>query len=176
MLRKIMMVLIAAALWTVYGTAGAQEMGFRPGDRELTLQGSGSSDNDLDNTTASIEGSYGYFFSNTMELGIRQGIGYADIGDGSDNWSGSTRGFLDFHFSGARFQPFLGINLGYLYGDNVNESFIAGPEGGIKVFITDTSFIYGLVEYNFTFDDADEANEAFDDGRFVYAIGLGIRW
>jgi hypothetical protein len=170
-----MVVLIALGLLIPVAT-GAQEWGFNAGDWELTLQGSGTSDHDVDNTTASVEGSIGYFFNEHLELGLRQGVGYLDVEGGDDLWAGSTRGFLDVHFDLSRVQPFLGVNFGYLYGDRVNDTFIAGPEGGIKVFLTNTAFLFGSVEYNFTFEDADEADDAFDKGRFVYGLGLGIRW
>jgi hypothetical protein len=177
MFRKGMVVLLIGGLGLLISvSANAQEWGFNPGDWEFTLQGSGTSDHDVDNTTASVEGSIGYFFTDWLELGLRQGVGYVDIEGGDDNWNASTRGFLDFHFDLGRVQPFLGVNFGYLYGDEVNETFIAGPEGGLKVFLTNSAFLYGLAEYNFTFEDADDADDAFDEGRFVYALGLGIRW
>lgn len=56
------------------------------------------------------------------------------------------------------------------------ESFIAGPEAGIKYFVNDTTFINLGVEYEFVFEDADKADDAFDDGRFVYLLGIGFRF
>ncbi len=156
--------------------AGAQEWGFRPGDWEITIQGSGTSDDSVDNTILSTEFSVGYFFTSNLELGVRQGIGFVDIEGSDDIWDASTRAFLDYHFNAQRVQPFLGLNFGYLYGDNVNETWIAGPEAGLKIFMTDRSFLYALIEYNFTFEDVDEADEAFEDGRFVYALGVGFAW
>lgn len=176
-MKKMYIFIVSLALVFVANTSmGQDEWGFQPGDYELTLQGSGTSDDDLDNTTLSFEGSIGYFFNQSMELGLRQGVSFADIEGDDDQWSGSTRGFLDFHLDLQRFQPFLGVNLGYLYGDNVEESFIAGPEVGLKFFLVPSTFLYALAEYNFTFEDADEADDAFDDGRFVYALGMGVKW
>ncbi len=70
---------------------------------------------------------------------------------------------------------FVGVSIGYLYGDNVNDTFIAGPEVGLRYFINDTTFVNMLVEYEFLFEDADEVDEQFDDGRYVYTVGLGVR-
>jgi hypothetical protein len=175
---KTLYALIAAMVFMFAASTGMaqDDWGFQAGDYELTLQGSGSSDNDLDNTTLSTEGSIGYFFNQALELGLRQGVSYADIEGGDDKWAGSSRGFVDLHFDLDRFQPFVGANLGYLYGDDVNDTFIAGPEAGVKFFFVPSTFLYFLGEYNFTFDDADQADEAFDDGRFVYALGMGFRW
>ncbi|MFO7965950.1 MAG: hypothetical protein R6U50_18630 [Desulfobacterales bacterium] len=175
MLKKLILAMAVLGLTLGAGMASAQDWGFRMGDFELTMQGSGSSDDELDNTVLSVEAGLGYFMSDALELGVRQGIGFVDIEGGDDDWSGSTRGFLDLHFGIGGLYPFIGVNFGYLYGDNVNETWIAGPEIGIKGFVSETAFIYGLVEYNVTFDDADEVDENFDDGRFVYALGLGVR-
>ena len=177
MMKKSMVLLIAVGLFFMFGTADAQQetYGFQPGDWEITIEGSGTSDKDFDNSTLSAEAGMGYFFNSMTELGLRQGLGLADIGGGDDNWSASTRLFFDLHFPINCIYPFIGVNFGYLYGDIVDETWIAGPEIGIKGFLSDTAFLFGLVEYNFTFEDADEVDDAFDDGRFVYAVGIGFR-
>jgi len=155
----------------------AQETyGFKPGDWEITLNGSGTSDEDFDDTLFNVEGSIGTFLTSALEVGIRQGIGFWDRSGNDNDWNGSTRLFGDFHFDLDRLQPFLGLSFGYLYGDGVNDAWIAGPEGGVKYFIVPSSFIFASLEYNFTFEDADDISETFDDGRIVYGLGLGIRF
>lgn len=176
-MKRLFLILLVLSFLCFAGSAAAQDdFGFDAGDYEVTIQGSGTSDEELDNTTLSAEGSLGYFMLDSLEVGVRQGMAYADIKSGSDNWAGSTRGFADLHFNMNRLQPFIGANYGYLYGDNVNETFIAGPEAGLKVFFNTSTFLYALAEYNFTFEDSDQADDAFDDGRFVYALGMGFRW
>jgi len=165
------------AAWLIPGHVLGQEVGdwgFNAGDLEMTLQGSGTSDNDVDNTNFSVEGSLGYFFTRNLEFGLRQGIGYLDVEGGEDRWDGSTRLFADYHFDFWQMQPFLGVNLGALYGDGVNDTWFAGPEVGVKVFVISSTFLYFLMEYNYPFDDDDD--EVFDDGRFLYAFGMGTTW
>jgi hypothetical protein len=147
---------------------------FQDGDWELTLTGQGASDNDFDSTFLNVGGSLGYFFSDQIEVGIRQGVGFAENGDSSFN--GNTAVFADFHFDLDRWQPFIGGQIGYVYGDEVEETFVAGPEGGVKYFVNNTTFIFGSVSYQFFFEDDDDADDAFDDGQFVYALGIGFRW
>ena len=154
------------------GVAMAQ---FQTGDKELTLSGNGSSDNDLDRTSFSMEAGFGYFYSKNLEVLVRQGVFIVDR-PGANSWNGSTRLGLDYHFDLQQYQPFLGASIGYLYGDDVEETFLAGPEAGIKAFVNSTTFILASVEYQVLFEDADEANDQFDDGRFVYNLGLGFRW
>ena len=53
---------------------------------------------------------------------------------------------------------------------------MAGPEGGVKYFVNNTTFIFGSVQYQFFFEDDDDAEDSFDDGQWVYALGIGFRW
>ena len=71
-------------------------------------------------------------------------------------------------------QPFIGAQLGYIYGDNTSDTWVAGPEAGVKYFINSTTFVVGAVEYQFFFDDSDDASDNFDDGQFIYSLGLGV--
>jgi hypothetical protein len=37
-------------------------------------------------------------------------------------------------------------------------------------------FIFGRIEYQFFFENSDQADDAFEDGQFVYSIGVGFRF
>jgi hypothetical protein len=171
MTRKIT-ILAILSLFFVPFIASAQ---YQMGEKELTLSGSGTSDNDLDNTTFSTDIGFGYFFNPMLEMIIRQNAAFADTSSGND-WNGSTRVGVDYNIDLQNWQPFIGATIGYLYGENVKESFIAGPEGGVKAFVNNTTFIIASVGYDFIFEDADEADNAFDDGRFIYNLGIGFKW
>ncbi len=174
-MKRVFWVLVLA-MSAVPSLVLAQETyGFKPGDWEITLNGTGTSDEDFDDTEFNVEGSLAKFLSKEWEIGIRQGIGFWDR-TGDNDWNGSTRVFTDFNFDLDRLQPFVGISFGYLYGDGVDDSWIAGPEGGIKFFVVPSSFIFASMEYNFTFDDADDFSDSYDDGRIVYGLGLGINF
>lgn len=172
MLRKTLCIGLLAALFAP-AVAMAQ---FDAGDWELTLSGSGASDNEFDDNFIGFDGSLGYFFNDNLEAGVRQGIDIASVQGADDDFGGSTRVFADWHFDLDRWQPFLGANIGYLYGDLVHDTWIASPEAGLKWFANRTTFIYGMVEYQFFFDEADEADEAFNDGQWVYTLGIGFKW
>lgn len=160
-------------------TALAQQGQFSPnyqtGSQELTLSGSGASDNDFDTTNLEFDIGYGYFFDTNWEGIIRQNISVYDR-PGENAYNGATRFGLDYNFDLQNLRPFLGATIGYMYGDNVEESFIAGPEGGLKAFLSDSTFVIAAVGYDFIFEDADEADHAFDDGLFNYRLGLGFKW
>ena len=168
MLRKFF---VAVALMLL--PAAAANAQFQAGDWELTLGGSGSNGPDFDGTTWAVNGSLGYFLSKEFEVGVRQTIGYTDIGVGSD-WAGSTRVFADYHFDMGRWQPYVGGNFGYVYGGA--DSFLAAPEAGVKFFVNSTTFIALTAEYQFFFDDGDDASDSFSDGQFLYGLNIGFRW
>ncbi len=171
MWRKIFIIIVLSIVLAP-GAAMAQ---FQTGDKELTLSGSGSSAKDFDSSSFSIEAGLGYFFTENLEWLVRQGVFVVDQ-PGANSWNGSTRLGLDYHFGLQQYQPFLGASIGYLYGDDVKETFLAGPEAGLKAFVNSTTFILASVEYQFLFEDANDADDQFDDGRFVYNLGIGFKW
>jgi len=148
---------------------------FEEGDKEITLAGSASNSPDFDGVIIGANGSIGYFITDNLELALRQSAQYTDIGVDSA-LNGSTRVAADFHFDLEAWQPFVGGNFGYVYGDAVNDTFEAAPEAGIKWFVNSTTFVFAMVEYQFFFDSADEADNAFEDGQFIWTLGLGFRF
>jgi hypothetical protein len=119
-----------------------------------------------------MSGSVGYFLSDHSELGLRQSVSFSDFGDSI--WNGSTRVFYDYHFGDGPLRPLIGLNFGWVYGDTVEETLAAAPEAGLKWFVTPEAFVFGLAEYQFFFEDTDEADDAFEDGSFVYTFGIGF--
>ena len=169
MLRKWMVVAALLVLPTFsYGY-------FEEGDKEVTLSGSASNSPDFDGVFIGANGSFGYFVTDQLELGVRQSLTYTDVGVGSA-LNGSTRVFGDFHFDLEAWQPFVGANFGFVYGDAVNDTFEAAPEAGIKWFVNSTTFVFAMVEYQFFFDSADDADAAFEDGQFLWSLGIGFRF
>lgn len=170
-MKKLMFMLIVVSMLFVVPTA----MAYNRGELELTLGGNGSSDESFDSNVFNIEAGLGLFLTQNLEAIWRQGISYADV-PGSDSWNGSTRLSFDYNFDLGRLYPYLGANIGYLYGDSVEEQFIAGLEGGVKYFVNDTTFITGGIEYQFLFRDMDEVGDNYNDGRFVYIVGIGFKF
>ena len=170
MLRRLMVV--AALVLLPAAVAQAQ---FQAGDKELTLTGQADNGPDFDGFRAGGTVNIGYFFTKELELSLAQTVNYDDVGVSGSNLSGATGIALDYHFDLGRMQPFVGANVGYQYGD-VNNTFQAGPEAGIKYFVNSTTFIKAGVVYAFFFDQDSDASNAFSDGRFIYQLGVGFRW
>lgn len=171
----------AAAPRGYYGDEDVDEepdYDYEPGDMDFTIVGSGSSDNDFNRTNFNTQGTLGFFMSEYLELFFRQGFGYVDVEGGDDRWIADSRLGLDIVFDLNRLKPFIGGSAGYLYSDAdiIEDQWIAGPEAGLKFFATDTAYLYGMMEYQFLFDDADDVDNGWDDGRYVYSIGVGFKF
>jgi hypothetical protein len=173
-------------MWTKFGIAvtlvslcfpvWANAQGFRQGDKEFLLTGSGSSDKKFDNNVFSFSGNLGYFFTDGLEAAFRQNVDYSNLVHTGNSWAFTSRLAADYNFNFGSLVPYIGASIGYSYGDNVKDTWVAGPEGGLKVFVNDTTFVVGSIAYDFFFTKANEADSAFNDGRWVYALGVGFRW
>lgn len=152
------------------------EYGPDEGDWELTLTGSGSNDNNFDAGGFGASGSLGYFFTENAEVYLRHTTNFSDSEAGDDTILSTTRVGADYHFPMGRFYPFVGVNLGGVYGNEVEETFTGAPEVGVKFFALEKTFLFALAEYQFFFDTASSADESFDDGLFVYSVGVGFNW
>jgi outer membrane protein W len=166
----------AAALVGALGLATPASAEFEQQDYTLKLDGLALTDVEFDSADITVTGSLGYFFTDQLEGGIRQTLSYNDIG--GSTYNGGTGFFVNYHFgqTGDRLQPFIGASLGYNYGDTTTDTFFAGPEGGVKYFVGDNSdwFVFGQVEYQFFFEDSSGADDAIDDGSFIFRLGLGV--
>jgi len=170
MLRK---GIVLAALLMLPALANAQARG----PFELTLSGNATNGSRFNGVSAGVNGSIGYFFSDVLEVGLRQGLTYTDIGPKTLN--GSTRVALDLHFplgDQAAIVPFIGANGGFIYGDSVNDTWIVSPEAGLKWFVNNTTFIFAQVEYQIFLDKHHASSVNFSDGVFQYGLGIGFRF
>jgi len=149
--------------------------GAEAGNWEFTLGGSGGSNRDFDNSLGGVNVSLGYYFTDTVSLSLRQSGNYSN-GSGDAEYDGSTFIALDKHFGMGPLRPFVGVNFGGFYGDNTNDTFAAGLEGGLKYYVKAQTFLFALVDYAWTFNDSSAATDNFDDGAFVWSVGVGFNF
>lgn len=151
------------------------EPGPRQGDFEVFLAGSGGSVNQFDANTLGVEGGFGWYALKWLPIGIRQNANLAFGDDVRDAWQFASRAFVDFQYNdGNWFQPFIGVNLGYLYGRHVDQSGIFAPEAGFKAYVNESTFIQLRAEWDWKFT-ADN-NSDFEDGDMLYSIGAGFNF
>lgn len=176
MKRLLSVAVVTLPALAIGSAAMAQEAaGPSAGDWEVTLSGSGSSDSDFDTNSIGLTGSAGQYLNNNVLVGVRQTLNFADTED-DNTTTGATRLFADYVFDLGRFRPFIGAGLGGIYGEDVNNSFSAGPEAGLKYYADNNTFIYAMTEYQFTFQDSDQIDEAYDDGGWFHAVGVGFNF
>jgi hypothetical protein len=101
-----------------------------------------------------------------------------DQDQGGNSWAGSTRGFIVYNFLDGNYRPYLGANLGYIYGDDdvVDDTGAAGLELGLKLYVLKKTYINFGVEYSWLFDDTKDFDNKSNDGLYLYNIGVGFNW
>lgn len=172
-----MQCLLRTSLFVLVMAPGIVLAGPGAGSGEFSLAGTGSSDKDFNNSILAADVGVGRYLTPTSEVGLRQSVGFSDSDTGGSVWSGASRLFYDFHFdTGTKMRPLIGVNLGYIYGDQVDETFIGGPEIGLKYYVLDQTFISVLVEYQLLFDSATDIDSRYDDGVLAYGIGMGFNF
>lgn len=147
---------------------------YRVGDWEFSLFGTGANDEDFEVGTAGGGATLGYYLGDVVQLSLRQNVSFADFGDSV--WNGSTRLAIDFHIPLGPVRPFVGGNVGIVYGDTIDETGAAAPEAGVKVYVKEDVFLFAIGEYQFFFDDTDNIDDGFEDGNFVYSLGVGFNF
>jgi hypothetical protein len=162
----------AAAMAAAAAVGQNESYGPNAGNFEFTLAGSGVSSKHFENSVASVSGGIGYFLTSGIEIAGRQDFLWVK-GAHSDNASAS-RVALDLHLDLDILQPFIGANFGYVYGELVENTFEAAPEAGLKIFVKRDTFIYGIGEYRFFFDTSNDIDTGFDEGEWVYSVGVGF--
>jgi hypothetical protein len=156
--------------------AAGLAQGFSQGDKVATLNGSGSSDEDFDNNLFSISGALNYFFTDRIEGAIRQTVSWAKVEGADSTWNAATRVAADYDFDFGRLWPFAGGSLGYIYGDNVKDTWVIGPEVGVRYFVNQTTFLLGMIEWEFFLDRDNNHHDTLEDSIFLYTAGIGFRW
>jgi len=179
-MKKFLVLAVGATFFPALGFAQSSTAitGPAQGDRELMLAANGSSDADFDNNRLNISASFAHFFTDAVSLGLRQDIHWIDLDNQDSVLRGATDVFGHWHFGdvGATVRPFLGLNIGYFYGDQLTDTWVAGPELGAKWYVQPRTFVLTQIDYQVTFTDADEFDENWDDGRFRYQVGVGYNF
>jgi hypothetical protein len=169
--------LLAFPLLALSAVVLAQESGNMPpytydpgpvaGNWESTLTGTGQSDDDFDNSNFGLTGSLGYYFNKNFIVTFKQGVGANETGD-STLVNGRSVLQAAYQWDLAKWQPYLGINVGGIYGAGIEDNAIVGPEGGIKYFVNESTFIFGSIAYEVPVD------ECCKDGIVPYSLGIGF--
>lgn len=157
--------------------APAKTLHAQRGPLEFTLGGVGVSNDSVNAGSGQAAGSVGYYLSDTVEVLLRQNASFYDAGKGeSESWTGASRLAIDLHLPLGNVVPYVGANLGWVYGNGIHDSFLGGPEAGVKFYVKDDVFVLVGAEYQFFFESSDSLDDAFDNGQIVYGLSFGVRF
>lgn len=171
-MNKQLLFAVSLVLATPLAAMAAPEVG----DKSFTISGTGASDKHFDGNSFGVTGQLGYYQTENFEYGVRQSFNGL-VGDEVDNaWSGATRLFADYHFGCCKMRPFVGANLGGIYGESVNDTGAAGLELGAKYWVLEKTFINVAAEYQWLFSGSSGIDDNFDDGAIYYTLGVGFNF
>jgi hypothetical protein len=146
------------------------EIGPRQGDWEAFIGGTGASNGEFNDNALGVTGSIGYYALEWLPVSLRQSYVTRFGSRVNDRNDFATTVAVDAQAPLGRWQPFLGGSVGYAYGDQ--NSGLAGPEAGIKVYVNESTFILALMQYGWLFDKTLD----WDNGRANYTVGVGFNF
>lgn len=158
-----------------YGSDNSGAGEANTGGSEVTLAGTGTNDKHFDHGSWGLSGSYGWFLDNNWEVVLRQSFNYADL-PGANAWSGSTRIGADYHWNLGKWRPFLGVNIGGIYGNHTTDTGIAGPDVGVKYYVKPDTFVFLQTEYQYSFRNSNDVTDNFSRGNYAHTIGVGFNF
>lgn len=162
--------LLAASSAQAEGTAPyTPDAGPEAGNYEATLTGSGQSSDDFDDNNFGVTGSVGYYVTKNWVWTVKQTALLADDGN-SSLLNGRTIVQAAYQWDQGRWQPYLGMNVGGLYGAGVRDDGLFGPELGLKYYVNESTFLFGNIAYEMRMD------ECCNDGNVPYALGVGFNF
>jgi len=174
--RTFMNKILAAALSVLLISPLAAVAQPATGERSFTLSGNGASDENFDGNVFGVSAEIGQYYNEQLLWGIRQSINGAAGDEVNDAWNGSTRLFADYHFGTGKARPYVGANIGGIYGDGIKETGTAGFDLGLKYFVKEKTFIAVGAEYQFLFDSGEDIDNNYDDGAIFYTVGVGFNF
>lgn len=148
-----------------------------PGTLEFTFGANGASNKDIDDSMGGISFSLGQYVGTASQVVIRQAVNYSNPNNGGRSWAGATRLAFDQHIlARGPLRPFVGVNIGGVYGDAVRDTWTAGIEAGAKYYVIPRTFVYAIAEYGWFFRHARDVSTRFDDGQFTWSAGIGFHF
>jgi outer membrane protein OmpA-like peptidoglycan-associated protein len=104
-----------------------------------------------------------------LSVGVEQ-AGFYHFDTRDDGFGGRSAGSVDFVIGpelmgDERFQPHIGANIGYLYGDGFEDDFFAGPEIGFQAGLFNMKVAYDI-----------PFNRDLEEGIINTTIGVGFRF
>jgi hypothetical protein len=99
-----------------------------------------------------------------LSLGVEQ-AGFYQFDTQDEGFGGRSAGSLDFLLGNGDIVPHVGGNIGYVYGDGIDDDFFAGPEIGVRTGMFDAKAAYDM-----------PFNQDAGDGTVVMTFGVTFQF
>ena len=113
---------------------------------------------------AGLNLNFTYALTNWMGLNLEQ-AGFYNFGTEDDGFGGRSAAGLNFGILDWDVIPYVGANIGYIYGSGIEDDLFAGPEIGRAA-----GWFNAKVAYDMPF------GRSWDDGIIATTVGLGIHF
>ena len=169
--------LFSVGLSSVRAETWAKEEPGVTGVQEFTFAGSGTTNTDFNDSSGGATLGYGVYFSEDWQAVLRQSIEYSNAANGPRRYMGSTKVAFDFNFNlPGSAMPFIGVNLGTVYGSNFRDSWSGGFEAGVKYYVVSKVFVFVMADYGWLFRHGDDFDKKFEDARLTWSAGIGFNF
>ncbi|MCO6432435.1 MAG: hypothetical protein J5J00_16400 [Deltaproteobacteria bacterium] len=152
----------------------------KEGDQEIGLAASYYHPLGTGRGLFNFDAAYGFFPSDELEIGLRQSFTYSQSAEVKDVWNAVTAPFALYHFSDLGWAgdnalvPYLGGFIGAVWNED-DFTGTMGPDAGLKLYLSETTFLNAGYRYEWFFEEIGEANET-QDANHVALIGIGYNW
>lgn len=132
-------------------------------------------DADLIAAAPALEATFALAAGFALEVLARQPLEFVGPATASESKLGLVaRLALDQELSAGAFRPFVGVNVGRLYGELAREDWAAGIAAGARYFVQPRTFVRASAEYGWMFSHARGFNDRLAEGSWTWSMGLGI--
>lgn len=147
------------------------------GVQEFTFAGSGATNTEFSDSSGGATLGYGVYINEDWQAVLRQSINYSNPENGPRRYTGSTKVAFDYIFNlpGSAL-PFIGANLGTVYGSNFRDSWSGGFEAGVKYYLVSKVFVFAMADYSWNFRHGDDFDDNFEKARLTWSAGLGFNF
>ncbi|MBA4138282.1 MAG: hypothetical protein C0518_13295 [Opitutus sp.] len=121
-----------------------------------------------------LDATYGFVSGVALDLLARQPLSVTPVSTSEAKLGLVARFALDQELASGAFRPFVGVNLGRLYGDAAREDWAAGVAAGARYFVQPRTFVRASAEYGWMFSHARGFNDRFAEGQWTWSMGLGF--
>lgn len=132
-------------------------------------------DDGSESDLAGIEAAVGYALTPYTVVSFEQ-AGFYSFNAKDEGYGGRSVVGFDLQAGMGGFTPYIGVNVGAIYGESVQDGWVAGPEAGVKVGLGSGAFIYAKGAYDYQFRHSSGWDEAWDEGIVLGGLGAGWRF